>query len=210
MKIIKNILIIFLYIGLFSSLTLYIMDLLIFLQLNENVANNIGRQIKLALNISLVIMILTYLILLVISYYEICRENKLNKREANFWKKILVLKPISGVTAYHFCMYKKNVNSNISSFIRFSYFLRKISFFLVILSIIALFLLHKPNPIILSFVIIGIYFSITMYLIFEPLILIDAWFKDREEWEKHNYYDYFTSIKSIIGYGEYYRNQFRK
>ncbi len=57
---------------------------------------------------------------------------------------------------------------------------------------------------------VGIYMSIFFHLFFEPLIIAHAWQKGRKEWEKLNYYEYFSSVKSIFSYKEYFSKMDKK
>jgi hypothetical protein len=128
--------------------------------------------------------------------------------EMTFWSKILMMKPLSGVTVYNYIMNNGKKGAISKMLIRLVHNFRNLFFYASILALSAIFIIKKPDDIILLLFIVCLYFTLIFALIFEPLILIDACNRDKKEWAEFNYYEYFTQLKSIIGYSEYYKRHF--
>lgn len=209
MNLAKVILILVMYVGIFSYFTIEMMNLMVFKKEIELFLEN--PVIKYVSNMSLLMFILIYLFMLAVSYIELMKKKDMSEVDALFWKKILLIKPISGITAYQCCINIKPFNNRYLNWvIRISFNLRNISSLLAILSLLIIFALKEPNDAYLLIFIASCFIAITMHLIFEPLILIDACQRDREEWIRKDYYTYFAKIKSILGYGEYYKKYYGK
>ena len=204
----KNILIILLYISLYNLLTLHLLELTAFIHVVEAITRKSQYLVDYIYDASLSIAIFIYLFLLVISYIDLSKKQALSESEVIFWKKILIIKPISGITAYRFCINTKIASNKISSVIRLSYYLRNISFYSCVLSFLIFYVFDRQHQFFMAAMMLAIYIATIMYFVFEPLLLIYVWQRDKEEWKKVIYSEYFTSVKSILGYGEYFRNYF--
>ena len=112
--------------------------------------------------------------------------------------------------AYHiFENDKKNLISSI--IIKALFVLRFLFFFSFVISAIAFFVFDKPANIIIILLFFCLAGVILTDLTFETAILAHAFAKDKKEWEELNYYEYFTSAKSVLSpfsYRQYYNNNF--
>lgn len=203
---IKNILIIALYVSLFLLLAINTMKMMIF---NESIDKAIiSYSLGNLFNVLLWLLLCSYTILFIISYFETDKPHHFREIDTNFWKKILILKPFSGILAFNFCK-KRNVKvDKISSAIKLSYYLKNTFFFTSVAFFLFLLIAEDPSDLLLITPIIGIHLAILMHFIFEPLILIDAWQRNKEEWQQLNYYEYFSSIKPKLNYSEYFKKYF--
>lgn len=208
MKITKAIALLLIYLFSYIVLTLYFVDILSFCMSMPMIEPFNSLMLGIIRNISLLFFIIIYGLSLFVALIEINQNNFLNNNEKKFWVKVIFLKPLSGLSAYNFSInFKFESNKIIQKVIIFSHLFRTISIVTVVISIFTLFVIHSSN-LSLVFLFFGVYFSIITHFIFEPFIITDGWSKGRSEWEKYDYYQYFSSIKSILGYNNYYRKYF--
>jgi hypothetical protein len=199
--------IVLLYVFLWTLLTTYTIRLLGFVEIMGSVIDVVGEShFAVARKLLIGLSVLAYLYLLVDSYARIKKSSKLTRDETLFWQKILLLKPLSGITAFAL----RDSGTGSPRLIRATYYIRNGAFGLAVLCGIAVILLPVPWGGSLGLLFGGLYIAIITHFIFEPLIMLDAWRRDRKEWEESGYYRYFSSVKSILGYGEYFRKHFGK
>lgn len=204
MKIVNSVLIIVMYVCLFVFLLIKIVDIIIYLELSSIKISE--KSLIYSSNMAFGAVISIYILLLMSSYIQLLNENRLNNIEISFWKKILLMKPFSGIAAYYLCICSSAISKNyILPLVKITYNLRNISLYIVIVSLLSMFFMKTPNMFFMIFFFSGIYLALFFHLIFEPLIITHAWGKGKTEWEKLNYYHYFASVKSIFGYKEYYK-----
>lgn len=204
---IKSVLLSALYISLFLLLSINAIKMSVFYSFaNEAiVAYSLGYWF----NVLLRFLVGIYLTLLIMLYLEVSRFDHFEEMDAAFWKKILILKPFSGIFAFIFCKNKNIKIYKMSILIKVLYYLKNIFFYTSLLFFLFMFLLKKPDDLFLIAAIIGIHSTIFMHFIFEPLVLIDAWNRSKEEWQDLNYYEYFLSIKPKLNYSEYFKRHFK-
>jgi hypothetical protein len=158
-------------------------------------------------------LLISYLFSSLLCYAEISKNSIWENKMKLFWKKIIFLKPVSGITAYGLLSIAQGKMWTAPIIIRTLFNFRIMFFSTSIISLLILFIFAKPMKmfaVIFFFCIAG---TIMTDLIYEALILFHASRKDKREWDDFDYYSYFTSLTSIFNpfsYSEYYRRQFRR
>ena len=205
MKNARYIFLLLMCLSIFTFLAFFLVDFYLEFILNLPRSKNIFN----ILEILFFIIVLTYAFSLLLSFIIINISNNLADKEKIFYRKIFIIKPIS-IVAYGIF---ENINTKQINpmLMKILYVLRYFFFFSFIISIFIIFVFPKPNDIFLILLFFCLPCMILTDLIFESAILVHAFTKDKEEWEKLNYYEYFTSAKSIFSpfsYSKYYKNNF--
>lgn len=148
-----------------------------------------------------------YLILILWSLFDIERKNKLSIYRKDILKKLLVAKPINGVTLYYFCTQGNSIQKWLTKnfVITFFFFVRKISFYLVFVSLVMLFVKH--SDFVLALIASLVVITVFTHLLYELSVLTRIMEKSDDELVE--YQDYFKAIQPPFAYSDFYYKEIR-
>lgn len=159
---------------------------------------------------SLIIGVSSYLVLISLSLIEINKARNLNNDRKYLFKKALITAPINGPIIWYLYIHDTLIRKYLLNprLIIFVYYCRNISFYILIFSVLIIFI--KPHIFFLTLGSGMIALTITMQFFFELIVLTDIIQKPDEEILRQEYYKYFRAIQWPLAYGKYFREEIKK